>query len=243
MDKQTIKNVVEYALLTSSEPLALSELKRLFDEDGDISEALEELKTDWSARALRLVQVADGYQLIGREGYIDYLRRLRPKRPARLSRQLLEVLAVIAYRQPATRGDIEQIRGVSVSSLQLATLEEFGWIEEIGRRATPGRPILYSTTNNFLNDLAIASLEELPPLDLDDLQEELEFSDSDSSATDNAADADSNDSNVDSNAAESDADSTPFVAESAAESESDAKSESESATDFDDDAPEDDAAK
>ncbi|MGU9951671.1 MAG: SMC-Scp complex subunit ScpB [Gammaproteobacteria bacterium WSBS_2016_MAG_OTU1] len=174
MNNPTIKNIIEFALLTAGEPLDMKELQRLLaDEEGDMQvslpAALEELENEWGERSLRLTRVADGYQFISREGYADYLGRLRPKKTARLSRQLLEVLAVIAYQQPATRGDIEQTRGVSVSALHLATLEEFGWIEEVGRRETPGRPVLFGTTNTFLNDLAISSLEELPQLEPEDM--------------------------------------------------------------------------
>lgn len=165
MVREEVKNILEFALLAAGEPLAETDLKRLFDGDEDVPGALKDLESDWEGRSLRLAESADGWQFVSREGYLDFLRRLRPKKPARLSRQLMEVLAFIAYRQPATRGDIEQVRGVSVSSMQLAALEEFGWIEEVGRRETPGRPILYGTTSTFLNDLAISSLEELPTME------------------------------------------------------------------------------
>ena len=149
-DKPGIKNIVEFALLAAGEPLDIGELRRLTaGEEGDVREALSELEGDWSGRSMRLARAAGGWQLVSREGYAEYLRRLRPKKPPRLSRQLLEVLAVIAYQQPATRGDIEQARGVSVSALHLATLEEFGWIEEVGRRETPGRPGLVWDDQNI----------------------------------------------------------------------------------------------
>ena len=174
-DKPGIKNIVEFALLAAGEPLDIGELRRLTaGEEGDVREALSELEGDWSGRSMRLARAAGGWQLVSREGYAEYLRRLRPKKPPRLSRQLLEVLAVIAYQQPATRGDIEQARGVSVSALHLATLEEFGWIEEVGRRETPGRPALFGTTKTFLSDLAIASLDELPKINLEDLAAEVD---------------------------------------------------------------------
>lgn len=170
MEQKTVKNILEFALLTASEPLNMANLKRLLgDEAGDIPAALAALESDWRGRCMRLVQVADGYQLLSDEGYVDYLHRLRPQKRTRLSRSLLEVLAVIAYRQPATRGDVEQVRGVAVSSLQLATLEELAWIEEVGRRETPGRPMLYGTTKTFLSDLAITSLSELPELQLEEI--------------------------------------------------------------------------
>ena len=163
-DKPGIKNIVEFALLAAGEPLDIGELRRLTGGRGGrwCARALSALEGDWSGRSMRLARGGGGWQLVSREGYAEYLRRLRPKKPPRLSRQLLEVLAVIAYQQPATRGDIEQARGVSVSALHLATLEEFGWIEEVGRRETPGRPALFGTTKTFLSDLAIASLDELP---------------------------------------------------------------------------------
>ena len=174
-DKPGIKNIVEFALLAAGEPLDIGELRRLTaGEEGDVREALSALEGDWSGRSMRLARAAGGWQLVSREGYAEYLRRLRPKKPPRLSRQLLEVLAVIAYQQPATRGDIEQARGVSVSALHLATLEEFGWIEEVGRRETPGRPALFGTTKTFLSDLAIASLDELPKINLEDLAAEVD---------------------------------------------------------------------
>ena len=174
-DKPGIKNIVEFALLAAGEPLDIGELRRLTaGEEGDVREALSALEGDWSGRSMRLARAAGGWQLVSREGYAEYLRRLRPKKPPRLSRQLLEVLAVIAYQQPATRGDIEQARGVSVSALHLATLEEFGWIEEVGRRETPGRPALFGTTKTFLSDLAIASLDELPKINLEDLSAEVD---------------------------------------------------------------------
>ena len=174
-DKPGIKNIVEFALLAAGEPLDIGELRRLTaGEEGDVREALSALEGDWGGRSMRLARAAGGWQLVSREGYAEYLRRLRPKKPPRLSRQLLEVLAVIAYQQPATRGDIEQARGVSVSALHLATLEEFGWIEEVGRRETPGRPALFGTTKTFLSDLAIASLDELPKINLEDLAAEVD---------------------------------------------------------------------
>ncbi len=170
MSTPPVKCIIETALLAAGEPLNMAELQRLLDGDkSDVQEALEELREDWRERGFRLVEVADGWQFITNEAYMEYLRRLRPKKNARLSRQLMEVLAIIAYQQPATRGDIEQIRGVSVSSGQLAALEELAWIEEVGRKETPGRPILYGTTNAFLNDLAISSLDELPQPEPEDI--------------------------------------------------------------------------
>ena len=178
MNRLEIKNVIEFALLAAGGPLGKADLRRLFEngeaggkegKDG-VESVLEELAQDWEGRGMRLARVADGWQFVSREGYMEYLRRLRPQKTARLSKQLMEVLAVVAYRQPATRGDIERIRGVSVSSAQIAALEELGWINEVGRRETPGRPVLYGTTKSFLNDLALSSLDELPELELEDIE-------------------------------------------------------------------------
>ena len=162
-----MKNVLELALLTSqSGPLSARALARMFA-DADIGEkrvrsALGDLSREWENRALELRETAGGFQFVSRGGGMEYLRRLSPRKPPRLSRPLTEILAFIAYRQPATRGDIEQVRGAAVSSQQIATLEEYGWIEEVGRRQTPGRPALYATTKTFLDDLGLAKLEDLP---------------------------------------------------------------------------------
>lgn len=174
MERREVKNIIEFALLAAGGPVSETDLRRLLNGGADgkdaVSAALRELAAEWEERGMRLAKVADGWQFVSREGYMQYLQKLRPQKTARLSRQLMEVLAVIAYRQPATRGDIEQARGVSVSSMQLAALEELGWVGEVGRRETPGRPILYGTTKTFLNDLALSSLDELPALDLEDIE-------------------------------------------------------------------------
>ena len=189
MNAPPIKHILECALLASAEPLAMADFRRLADyEDDDITAALAALREEWQTRGFRLVEVADGWQFISGDGYMEYLRRLRPQKTARLSRQLMEVLAIIAYRQPTTRGDIEQIRGVSVSSVQLAALEELGWIEEVGRRETPGRPVLFGTTKTFLNDLALSSLDELPELAQEEINAEFEENDA-AADSKNGADA------------------------------------------------------
>jgi segregation and condensation protein B len=166
-DLGEIKRVLEVALLTSQDPLTLQELKRLFDEELSqdiLRRLLEELREDWIWKGVELVNVASGWRFQSRPEMQQFLDRLNPQKPPRYSRAVLETLAIVAYRQPVTRGDIEEIRGVAVSSPILRTLESRGWIEAIGHRDVPGRPALYATTKNFLNDLNLRSLEELPPL-------------------------------------------------------------------------------
>lgn len=160
--------VLEAALLTSQEPLPITELKKLFD--GTISSKelhvlLAELSNQWQEKGIELVNVASGWRFQSRPEMQIYLEKLNPQKPPRYSRPVLETLAIIAYRQPVTRGDIEEIRGVAVSSAILKTLETRGWIEIVGHRNVPGRPQLYATTTNFLDDLNLQSLDQLPPLD------------------------------------------------------------------------------
>jgi segregation and condensation protein B len=162
------KRILEAALLASPEPLGLTELKRLFDgEVGPelIRSLLAELKEEWSGRAVELVSVASGWRFQTRVEFQGFVERLQQDKPARYSRAVMETLAIIAYRQPVTRGDIENIRGVSVSGPIIQALEGRGWIEVIAHRETPGRPALYATTKKFLDDLGLRSLEELPPLE------------------------------------------------------------------------------
>ncbi len=167
-DVSQVKVVLETALLTSSEPLPVSDLCRLFDPQVSadvVRRVLEDLQTDWQGRGVELIKVASGWRFQSRAEYQEYLDRLNPQKPPRYSRAVLETLAIIAYRQPVTRGDIEGIRGVSVSSGVLKALEARGWIDVVGHREVPGRPALYSTTKAFLDDLKLRSLDELPPLD------------------------------------------------------------------------------
>ena len=167
-DPVEVKRVLEAALLSSTEPLALADLRKLFDDDiaADVlRRVLEELRTDWSGKAVELANVASGWRFQVRPEYQKFLDRLNPQRPPKYSRAVLETLAIIAYRQPVTRGDIEDIRGVVVSSGILKALEARGWIDEVGHREVPGRPALYSTTRMFLDDLNVCSLAELPPLE------------------------------------------------------------------------------
>lgn len=163
-----LKNVLEAALLTSREPLSLDDLLRLFEDRMDrttLRMLLDELKTDWQGRTLELAQVASGWRFQARAEYWPYLARLNPERPQRYSRAVLETLAIIAYRQPVTRGDIEEIRGVAVNPNIIRTLQERGWIDVVGHREVPGRPSLLATTKTFLDDLNLRSLSELPPLE------------------------------------------------------------------------------
>ncbi|MEO6825382.1 MAG: SMC-Scp complex subunit ScpB [Nitrosospira sp.] len=163
-----IKRILETALLTSPDPLPVSELKKLFDEELGaevLRRLLEELARDWDYKGVELVNVASGWRFHARPEMRKFLDRLNPQKPPRYSRAVLETLAIIAYRQPVTRGDIEEIRGVAVSGPVLKALESRGWIGAIGHRDVPGRPALYATTTDFLNDLNLRSLEELPPLE------------------------------------------------------------------------------
>jgi len=167
-DLAHLKVVLEAALLTSPEPLPVGELCKLFDAQigaDVVRRVLEDLQADWRGHGVELVKVASGWRFQSRPELQPYLDRLNPQKPPRYSRAVLETLAIIAYRQPVTRGDIEDIRGVSVSSGVLKALEARGWIDVVGHRETPGRPALYSTTKGFLDDLKLRSLDELPPLD------------------------------------------------------------------------------
>ena len=172
-----IKLILETALLSSQEPLPLAELKKLFENELDtetLRKLLDELRQDWYGKGIELVNVASGWRFRAKPEYQIYLDRLSPEKPPRYSRAAMQTLAIIAYRQPVTRGDIEQIRGVSVSTHVIKVLEDRGWIDVVGHRETPGRPALYATTKTFLDDLNLLSLEELPPLeDIGNLEKEL----------------------------------------------------------------------
>ena len=168
IDTAQLKKTVEAALLTTQEPLSLAELKKLSDtpvENHLIEELLEQLAQKYSGSGVELNRVANGWRFRARPEMQPYLDRLNPQKPPRYSRAVMETLAIIAYRQPVTRGDIEEIRGVAVSSQILKTLEVRGWIEAIGTRDTPGKPELFATTKQLLDDLNLRSLQELPALE------------------------------------------------------------------------------
>ncbi|MEW6414520.1 MAG: SMC-Scp complex subunit ScpB [Pseudomonadota bacterium] len=163
-----LARVLEAALLAAPEPLTLADMKRMFEPElaNDVlRRTLESLQQAWHGRGVELVQVADGWRFQTRPEMQPWLSRLKDEKPPRYSRAVLETLAIIAYRQPVTRGDIEDIRGVSVNPNIIKTLEERGWIEAIGHRDVPGRPALFGTTSHFLSDLGLLTLSELPPLE------------------------------------------------------------------------------
>ena len=163
-----IKQILEAALLTTQEPLSVSELRKLFNDEFStavLTNLLQEIRDQWRDSGVELVTVASGWRFQTKTDVQPYLERLTPQKAPRYSRAVLETLAIIAYRQPVTRGDIEEIRGVSVSSSVLKTLMSRGWIEEVGHRNVPGKPALLATTAHFLDDLNLRSLDELPPLE------------------------------------------------------------------------------
>jgi segregation and condensation protein B len=168
MNTSDAKRVLETALICAPAPLPLRDLKQLFDEQlgaDTLRTLLDELAADWAGRGVELVALASGWRFQSRPEMRVFLDRLHPEKPPRYSRAALETLAIVAYRQPVTRGDIEDIRGVTVSSQIVKQLEDRGWIEAIGYREAPGRPALYATTRQFLDDLGLDSLSQLPPLE------------------------------------------------------------------------------
>ncbi len=168
MKTQDAQRVLETALICAQQPLPLGALRALFDDQvgaDTIKSLLDELVHDWEGRGVELVPLASGWRFQSRPEMRDYLDRLNPEKPPKYSRAVLETLAIVAYRQPVTRGDIEDIRGVVVGSPIVKQLEDRGWIETIGHREAPGRPALYATTRQFLDDLGVASLDQLPTLD------------------------------------------------------------------------------
>lgn len=174
MNTSDARRVVETALICAPQPLSVRELGVLFD--GEVSAdtlktLLTDLQAEWTGRGVELVQVASGWRFQSRPELRPFLDRLHPEKPPRYTRAAMETLAIIAYRQPVTRGDMEDIRGVTINSLILKQLEDRGWIEVIGHRETVGRPALFATTRQFLDDLGLSSLDQLPPLDSSEVQE------------------------------------------------------------------------
>lgn len=168
MNTQDAKRVLETALICASQPMPLRDMRTLFDDElgpDTLRALLDELTRDWDGRGVELVALAQGWRFQSRPEMREFLDRLNPEKPPKYSRAVMETLAIIAYRQPVTRGDIEDIRGVTVASQIIKQLEDRGWVEAIGYREAPGRPALLATTRQFLDDLGLASLEQLPMLD------------------------------------------------------------------------------
>ncbi|MBC5783651.1 SMC-Scp complex subunit ScpB [Ramlibacter sp. USB13] len=167
MNTADARRVLETALICTQQPLTVRELRVLFDDElgaDTVKELLGELQQEWAQRGVELVCVATGWRFQSRPEMREYLDRLHPEKPPKYSRAALETLAIIAYRQPVTRGDMEDIRGVTINTQILKQLEDRGWIEVIGHREAVGRPALYATTRQFLDDLGLASLDQLPEL-------------------------------------------------------------------------------
>jgi len=203
MSEPTLKSVVEAALLAAGRPLSLDQLLKLFEEDaqperGELRAVMSELGEDYAGRAIELREVASGYRLQIRETFAPWVSKLWEERPQRYSRALLETLALIAYRQPITRGEIEEIRGVAVSTNIMKTLQDRNWVRIVGHRDVPGRPAMFGTTREFLDYFGLKSLDELPTLaelrDIDSINVEMDFGEqgahsaNDSDTTDEAQD-------------------------------------------------------
>ena len=163
-----VLRILETALLCGQQPLTIRDIQTLYQDtlsEPDIRAMLAELSTSWEGKGVELVEVATGWRFQSRVEMREFLDRLHPEKPPRYTRATLETLAIIAYRQPVTRGDMEDIRGVTINSLLLKQLEDRGWVEVIGHREAPGRPALFATTKQFLDDLGLSSLGDLPPLE------------------------------------------------------------------------------
>lgn len=196
---EELASILEALLLTAGQPMSLSQIASMFEDDdrpghGEIGKALEHLEASCEGRAVELREVASGFRLQVREQYMPWVSRLWEERPQRYSRALLETLALIAYRQPITRGDIEEVRGVSVSTNIIRTLQEREWIRVVGHRDVPGKPALFGTTKAFLDYFNLTSLDDLPTLaeikDLGSLEPELNFADADEAGYDGGDDSD-----------------------------------------------------
>ena len=220
MEQQQLKNIIEAVLMSAEKPLKVNEIEVLFAGDNDmpsrdeIRQALKQLGEDYENRGFELREVASGYRVQVRQDYSDWIGRLWEEKPARYSRALLETIALIAYRQPITRGEIEEVRGVSVSSNIIKTLLEREWIKVLGHKDVPGKPALYGTTKEFLDYFNLKSLQELPSLaeikDLDQIHPELDL---DIDKTDTAVD----DGNVEATDTDTDTDTGPEAVDGAAD--------------------------
>jgi len=197
MNIDAVKNILEASLLAASKPLNLDNMQSLFGdgekpEKNDLRKALEVLEEDYKERGVNLARVASGYRMQVNTRYTEWISRLWRERPPRYSRALLETMAIIAYRQPATRGDVEQIRGVAVSTNIIRTLEERGWVRVLGHRDVPGRPAMFGTTKEFLDYFGLKKLDELPSLaeirDLDSMNVELDLNNMDLALSDDSED-------------------------------------------------------
>ncbi len=174
MNTTDARRVLETALICAQQPMSLRDMGVLFDDElspDTLKTLLADLQLEWTGRGVELVRVASGWRFQSRPEMRHYLDRLHPEKPPRYSRATMETLAIIAYRQPVTRGDMEEIRGVTIASTIIKQLEDRGWVEVIGHRETVGRPALFATTRQFLDDLGLESLDQLPPLEGSDVQE------------------------------------------------------------------------
>ena len=168
MNMADAKRVLETALICSQQPLSLRDMRSLFNEalgTDTLKDLLQQLSWEWADRGVELMNIASGWRFQSRPEMRESLDRLHPEKPPRYTRATLETLAIIAYRQPVTRGDMEDIRGVTINSLLIKQLEDRGWVEVIGHREAPGRPALFATTRQFLDDLGLKSLDQLPLLE------------------------------------------------------------------------------
>jgi segregation and condensation protein B len=240
MEQQQIKNIIEAVLMSAEKPLKVNDIEVLFAGDSDmpsrdeIRKALKQLDEDYENRGFELKEVASGFRIQVRQDYSDWVGRLWEEKPARYSRALLETIALIAYRQPITRGEIEEVRGVSVSSNIIKTLMEREWIKVLGHKDVPGKPALYGTTKEFLDYFNLKSLQDLPSLseikDLDQIHQELDLDIDNADTTDDLPDAESNDADRDAGSEEvdeaEDATTVPSTADNEATFEEDSDTES-----------------
>ncbi|PCJ34558.1 MAG: SMC-Scp complex subunit ScpB [Cellvibrionales bacterium] len=206
MDAKQLRKIVEAALLAAGDSLDIPALQKLFDEEfvperDEVQAALEDIEADCRDRGYELKRTASGFRFQVKEQYAQWIGKLWEEKPKKYSRATLETLALIAYRQPLTRGDIEQVRGVAVSSDIIRTLHDRGWIRSVGHRDVPGRPALYATTRQFLDNFNLQSLEQLPPLseirELSSIDRELEFEEALSESKSNEQTDEQGDDNVD----------------------------------------------